>query len=152
MKELSPIDNHRLFQEGPLLVFESHGDFLLKQAVRVTAVYSEIIKQHGYLLLLLDMSHSGKTDPRTRRHMADWGGQHADRLCIAAVSSNVVFRTMFTLVITAMRMLGGRQPETSFFAERAQAMAWLAAQGASFVSRYAAKAANPPEESPTLKA
>ncbi len=56
MRERPAIDSHRLWQHGPLLLFENHGDFTLSHAERVTGVYEEVVASEGFLLLLLDLA------------------------------------------------------------------------------------------------
>lgn len=130
MRELAPISGHRLFQDGPLLVYRQHENFTLPDAQASTAIYSDVIAKEGYLLLLLDFRHGGSADGDVRRHLAHFGKEHADRLCIAAVGGNFVLRTTLTLVLTAAKVLGGRQPTVQFFGNEEDALAWLAASGA----------------------
>ena len=128
MKERLPIDSHRLWQEGPLLIFENRGDFTLAQAQQATAVYEEVLKAEGLLLLLLDLTDSGSVDPETRRHLVQWGRLHADQICIATVGGGIVFRTTFTLIMSAVRMLAGSPIRTKACAGRSLAVEWLTQQ------------------------
>lgn len=125
---------HRLFQDGPILMFQNQGDFLHQEAVAATRLYSKIIQEHGYLLLLLDFSHSGGVEPKTRRHLVDWGKQNAAQICIAVFGSNVVFRTTFTLVINAIRLIGSSAIRAKACADPSEALAWLKSCGASYIN------------------
>ena len=115
MKELAPISMHRLFREGPLLVFEQHTFFSLTDAQAATAIYSQVIAEEGYLLLLIDFRLGGAADADVRRHLAHWGKENAAHFCIAAVGGNFVLRTTLTLILTAARMLDGRALSVQFF-------------------------------------
>lgn len=130
MRELAPISGHRLFQDGPLLVYRQHENFTLGDAQASTAVYSQVIAADGYLLLLLDFRHGGSADAEVRRHLAHWGKENADRLCIAALGGNFMLRTTLTLVLTAAKVMGGKQPQVQFFGNEEDALAWLASCGA----------------------
>jgi len=125
LTERTPIGRHRLFQDGPILLFENQGDFSFPDAAQATAVYSEIIQQHGYLLLLLDFTHAGNVDLQSRRHLVEWGKQYVDRSCIAVFGGNIVFRTTFRLVINAIRMLSEQPLTARFCNNQAEALAWL---------------------------
>lgn len=125
MAEISPIGPHRLFRAGPILMFRHHGNFMLAEAAVATALYSQIIADHGYLLLLLDFTHAGEVDPKTRRHLIQWGNAHAERTFIAVFGSNLVFRTTFTLIVNAIRLIGSTPLRAKAFSERHDALAWL---------------------------
>lgn len=135
MGEISPIGPHRLFQDGPILMFRHHGNFMLSEATLATTLYSRVISDHGYLLLLLDFTHSGDVDPKTRRHLVDWGKAHAERTCIAVFGSNLVFRTTFTLIVNAIRLLSSTPLQAKACSERHEALAWLKDCGAGFEKR-----------------
>ena len=47
MRELAPISGHRLFQDGPLLVYRQHENFTLPDAQASTAIYSDVIAKEG---------------------------------------------------------------------------------------------------------
>ncbi|MFO0573441.1 MAG: hypothetical protein U1A78_05555 [Polyangia bacterium] len=124
-----PISAHRLFRDGPLLVFEQDRSFALADAQAATAVYSQIIEEEGYLLLLLDFRRSSAADAEVRRHLAHWSKDRAARLCIAAVGGNFFLRTTLTLIVTAARLLGGRPLSVQFLATPEAAQAWLQQRG-----------------------
>lgn len=129
MKELTPISAHRLFRDGPLLVFEQERSFTLADAQAATAVYSHVIAEEGYLLLLLDFRRGSAADAEVRRHLAHWSKDHLARLCIAAVGGNFFLRTTLTLIVTAARLLGGRPLGVQFLATPEAAQAWLQQRG-----------------------
>lgn len=133
--EILPIGPHRIFQAGPLLMFQHHGNFLLSEATLATELYSKVIADHGYLLLLLDFTHSGDVDPRTRRHLVIWGRANAERTCIAVFGGNLVFRTTFTLIMKAIRLLGVTTLQAKTCSEFGDALAWLKDRGAAFEMR-----------------
>jgi len=139
MRERPAIDSHRLWQHGPLLLFENHGDFTLSHAERVTGVYEEVVASEGFLLLLLDLADSGQIEPSTRRHMAQWAKTFVDRICIAVVDGSVVLRTTYTLIMAAARVLSGQAVRTLACRDRATAYAWLQEQHAELQSRLANK-------------
>lgn len=128
MQELDSINGHRLFRDGPLLIFENHGNFSLAEAERATAVYSQIIQEEGYLQLILDISDSHEVDGRTRKHLADWGKVHSAQATVAAVGGNLVFRTTFSLLINAIRLISEQPLRVHFCRDRSEARTWLAAQ------------------------
>jgi hypothetical protein len=127
-----------------LLVYEQNGRFSLADAQAAVVLYSQIIAEEGYLLLLLDFTGGGTVDPEVRRQLALWGKDNSEHLCIAAVGGNFVLRTTLTLVLTAMRVLGGRQPEMQFFAAREAAQAWLGTCSKKLAAELRAAAAPPP--------
>jgi hypothetical protein len=128
MQALDPINNHQLYREGPFLVFENHGDFSLAEAKRATAVYSQVIREEGRLYLLLDITDSHQVSSETRRHLVEWGKVHSAQTAIAAVGGNVAFRTTFTLIINAIRLLSAQPLRMAFCRDRDDANAWLRAQ------------------------
>ena len=125
MTERPSIDSHRLWQRGPLLIFENHGDFRLAQVQQVTAACDEILAAEGLLLLLLDFSDLGQLELSTRRHLAQWAKDRVEHLCIAAVDGSTLFRTTLTLVLGAVRVLTGRSIPAQSCRDRVEALAWL---------------------------
>lgn len=134
LTERTPVGRHRLFQDGPVLLFEHHGNFDLLDAQQATAVYAEIVQQHGYLLLVLDFTHGGELDPKSRRHLVDWGKQNFHRTCIAAFGGNIAFRTTFRLVINAVRLLSPQALTAQFCSDCKEALAWLKSCEARFTA------------------
>ena len=125
LTERTPVGRHRLFQDGPVLLFEHQGNFDLLDAEQATAVYAEIIQQYGYLLLILDFTKGGELDPKSRRHLVDWGKQNVHHTYIAAFGGNIVFRTTFRLVINAVRLLSSQVLTAQFCSDSAEALTWL---------------------------
>jgi hypothetical protein len=134
VRELAPVSKHRLFRDGPLLFYEQHEFFTLADAQTSTVLYTQIIEEEGYLLLLLDFRKGGAVDADVRRHLAHWAKANAEHCCIAAVGGNFVLRTTLTLVLTAARVLGGRQLQVQFFSTTEAGQTWLAARGASLAA------------------
>lgn len=130
VEELAPIATHRLFRDGPLLIYEHHELFTLADAEASTVVYSKILEEEGFLLLLLDFRSGGAVDGAVRSHLAEWGKSNTEHFSIAAVGGNFLLRTTLTLVLTAVRVLGGRQPDVQFFATLEAGKAWLATRAA----------------------
>lgn len=149
MKELATISSHRLFRDGALLLYEQHESFSLADAQAATAVYSQVIAEEGYLLLLLDFRQGGGADASVRRHLAHWGKANVGRFCIAAVGGNFVLRTTLTLVLTAVRLLGGSQPDLQFFPTLDAGREWLASrrEGLSAARRSAQSTQSGPRSS-----
>lgn len=128
VRTLDPINQHRLFRDGALLIFENHGDFTLEDAERATVLYSQIIKEEGYLHLLLDHTDSVDIDGRSRKHLASWGKANSAHFAMATVGGNIAFRTTFTLIVNAVRLLSDRPLRVRLCASRQEALAWLTVQ------------------------
>lgn len=128
MRTLDPIGQHLLFRDGPLLIFENHGSLTLEDAEQATLLYSKIIKEEGYLRLLLDNTDSAEIDGRTRKHLAVWGKANSAQFAMATVGGNIAFRTTFTLIINAIRLLIAKPLRVRLCADRQEALSWLAAQ------------------------
>lgn len=139
MKERLPIESHRLWQDGSLVIFENRGDLTLAQVQQATAVYDEVLQTEGFLLLLLELTNSANVGPEARRHLAQWSRQHVGRICIATVGGNIFFRTSFTLVMGAVRMLAGYPIRTKACPDRDIAVAWLNQQRHTYVGKQPAK-------------
>lgn len=128
MQEIASFAGHRIWREGPLILFDQGSPFTLEHAERATELYSQIIGEEGIVLILLDFHRAGSIDPETRKHLAYWGKTNSGCVCIAAVGGSFMVRTTLTLVVTAVKLLSGNQPEVGFFATREQATAWLHSQ------------------------
>lgn len=139
MLEIAKIANHRVFRQGPLILFEQSGNFELEHAQKATAIYSQVIAEDGFVLILLDFTHSGITAPGSRKHLAHWGKENSQQVCIGAVGGTFMVRTTLMLLVTAIKLLSGSQPEVSFFGTREQAGAWLELQRQRLTATQAAQ-------------
>ena len=61
VKELPSISRHRLFRDGPLLVYRQHETFSLDDAKSSTVVYSQVIKGAEYMTIAAELEeHAGE--------------------------------------------------------------------------------------------
>lgn len=124
MREV-PVDNHRIFVDGPLAIIELHGEVEARHAQAAVEVYKELIAAHGRYFLLLDAADGGKVDPGARRVLVDFGRQHGHLATMSVIGASRVFRTFLILLLNAVRLLAGKTVDVAFFSTRPPGLARL---------------------------
>lgn len=124
MREV-PVDSHRIFVDGPLVIIELHGGVAVEHAQAAVAVYKEVLASHGRLFLLLDATDGSKVEPGARRTLVEFGRQKGQLATMSVVGASPVFRTFLTLLLNAVRLLAGKTVDVAFFPTRAPGLARL---------------------------
>lgn len=116
---------HRVRQEGELVAIVLHGPLSLSEAQTFHGLVAEVLKQHGHAYVLADCQAGGALTAETRRWIAEWNRHHrVDG--VALYGANLFVRTMISLVLNAISLLGSRAVPARFAKDEGEARAWLA--------------------------
>ena len=113
----SQIANHRVFRQGPLILFDQSGNFELEHAQSDGDLFPG--HRRGWLLCSsCSTLPSGERRAKgSRKHLAHWA-ENSQQVCIGAVGGTFMVRTTLMLLVTTIKLLSGSQPEVSFFGTR----------------------------------
>ena len=97
----------------------------LQLAVRATLAAA------GRCFLVADLSGMAGLDPVARRRIAEWSRGEDDKVDAVAVHGcSFAMRTLITLTLNAIKLLGRQRSETVFVRDEAAALRWIDAQRA----------------------
>jgi hypothetical protein len=127
MSERIPFGAHWLqFEPGPLVCIWFHGQVSLCDSELLVQLIKDHLGQHRFFVIA-DSSQSGGMEPAARKHQIKWLG--AGQLSgVAFISSNLMIRTLATLMHNAHRLVSGNKMPLLFCRDDAEARAWIARQ------------------------
>ena len=137
------IGPHSYRIDGKLVRLTPRGTLTVPNAQVISQVYERQIANYGRLLVLVDLRHSGvRASPEARRYLVDWlkATGNASRMVGAAFGGGPIQNAMVTLMISAARIVTTHAPKMKFFAEQADAFAWLVEQEPSLATDQAPSA------------
>lgn len=128
-----PMDNessrqlglHTVKQDGDLLFIILRGPLALAEAQVLHGLLADTLQRWGHAYVLVDSSRGDALSADTRRWIAEWNQRHrVDG--VAIFGANLFMRTMLSLVLNAIGLLGKRRVPAHFVKNEAEARAWLA--------------------------
>lgn len=125
MREKRTYGKHDLYIEDDILYSVPHGELTLSEMNIYTEFAAEVIARHGYCMLLSDTRDVSGIDAAARRYCAQWSiGKPV--IGIAMFNASLTARTLFTLVLKAMNMIGKQVIPFVFHKTEQEARDWLA--------------------------
>ena len=129
---------HRYRVVGRFFWLETRGAFTAEHA---DPFLTELLALQGSrpdVGLYVDAAKGLTVTPECRRIMAERSTKDALPLPTAVVGGSLLVRTVFSLLVNAIRLLGKQDIPIGFFRDPAEAMAWLEAQAAERMKRVLA--------------
>ncbi len=115
---------HTVSQDGDVVCIALQGPLGLAEAQSFHGQVADTLASRGHAYVLVDCSQGGALSAETRRWIAQWNQQH--RIDgVAIFGASLFMRTMLTLVINAIALLGQRPVPAAFVKTEAEARAWL---------------------------
>ena len=119
--------SHRVALDGDTLFLEAAGDLLEIDIEKYIEFAEQIRAQHGHLYILDDFSRFGTIGSAARKHLASWLGNSSCRGA-AIYGASLSSRTLTTLIMGAMRLLGAQPFPVIFVKNEAEGRQWIATQ------------------------
>lgn len=111
------------------MVLHVHGALTLADLRRLREVLAGVITESGRSFLVADLHKATIIDSDARRYMAEWSRQHTDWVAGTAVYGvNFAMRTVLTLTLNAIKLLGTQQVELVVLKDEADAFRWVDAK------------------------
>lgn len=143
MREKRTYGKHDLYIEDDILYSVPHGELTLTEMHIYTEFAAEVIARHGYCMLLADNGDVTGIDAAARRYCAQWSiGKPV--IGIAMFNASLTARTLFTLVLKAMNMIGKQLIPFVFHKTEQEARDWLALLRKQHLARLAGEPKKPP--------
>lgn len=126
METWQPIGKHRIRIEGDVIFVRAQGDITGPEVLTLCEHMLKIQQQYGWVFEIVDAHSAGAMSGEARRQNADWYRGHQLDVEAVVFGSSFVVRTLFSLFINAIRLLGSRQARVYFVASEAEARALVA--------------------------
>ena len=128
------IGKHLARIEGNILFLDLLGDLVMQELLEYMQLAERIASVHGFFHIIDDLSQFGTAPPEVRREVASWLGTAPCR-GIVVYGGSLPARTMFTLILGAMRLMGTLRFPAVLVRNEQEARAFVAAQGDACVAK-----------------
>lgn len=117
---------HEFSYEGDLLLVRFRGTITQEAVEALRDAVNAVTDENPRSYLLADLHECTGIDPEARRFMAIWS-RDPDRGLVgtAVYGTGFMLRTLVTLTIKAIKLLGKSRTELLFFKDEAEARAWV---------------------------
>lgn len=113
-------------REKDLNTIKLRGNLSLDEAQVFHAMVERSLETYGTAYVLVDASQAGLISAATRRWIAQWNQEHQVS-GVAIYGGSLVARTLLTLLLNAIVLMGRQNFPAVFLRTEADARAWLAA-------------------------
>lgn len=113
--------------EGDIAVLTFNGDLTAEDTHKMFAIFGAIVEQYGRYGTLVDARRMGWVTQDAREVIARWP-YTALTFGTSVFGASLATRTVMTLVIRALQLIGRGPLATEFFPTQAQAQAWISAR------------------------
>lgn len=121
------IGSHMVREEGDIAVLIFNGNVTAEDMQRIFSVVERIIERHGRYGTLVNASSMGRVTPGARQVVGQWP-RTSLTFGTSVFGASFVTRTVMTLVIRAMQLVGRGPIASEFFKTEAEARAWITAR------------------------
>ena len=103
------------------------GALIAADVVGMREMVRAILDERGSCFVVADANGLTGIEADARRAMADWGRSHPDDRASGVVvyGVNFVTRTLITLTVNAVKLLGYREVELKFTRDEAESLDWV---------------------------
>lgn len=132
----SAIGSHPVQQHGDVMKMQLRGPLTEADVAGMQSMVLAIRDEQGSCFLIADVHGLTGIDADARRMMAHWGRAFPEARAagVAVYGVSFAMRTLITLTINAVRLLGYREVELVFLRDELEASRWIAEQRAALVA------------------
>lgn len=132
MTTRTAIGPHPVEFEGDTLRLRLVGPLTIADAELLRVEMQALRRSLGTCFLLADAAELAGIDAEARRYLARWSArEQSERITGAAVYGvSFAMRTIITLTVNAIRVIGRREVQIAFANDEAEARRWIAARRA----------------------
>lgn len=117
---------HEFWYEGDLLGVRFRGPITQEAVEALRDAVNAVADEHPRSYLIADLHECTGIDPEARKFMAEWSREPDRGLVGTAVyGTGFMLRTLVTLTIKAIKLLGKSRSELLFFKDEAEARDWV---------------------------
>lgn len=121
------IGEHTARIDGNILYLQLIGDISVEEIQKYIGLADQLTAEHGSFYIIDDMARFGSAAPEVRKKVASWMAKSACRGA-AIYGASLTARTMTTLIIGAMKMMGSHIFPVTFVKTEQEARDWVAVQ------------------------
>jgi hypothetical protein len=116
---------HEFWYEGELFGVRFRGSITRRDVEVLRQAVEAVAEEHPRSYLLIDLHGSTGIDPEARKYLVEWSKVPEQGLVGTVVyGTGFVMRSLVTLSINAIRLLGHLKGEFHFFKDEAEARRW----------------------------
>lgn len=127
MSKSYTVGKHHISEADDLVTVVWHGPASLAEIREIMANVDRIYREHGYALLLFDVTEAELAEEGSRKWLATWARDNP-QCRVATFGASLIIRTTLLLLNRASRIFNPQVSETQFCASEAEARAWLSSQ------------------------
>ncbi len=124
----TPCGAHRFRVDNDTFVIELHGEFTDWDLEEYFLQAEKINRQHGYFMVLGDISRGVSMGSDIRKRSAQWIKELKPLTAMAVIGAPLAARAVVTLAVQAIRLFSRDEYHVEFHKDEATAREWLAKQ------------------------
>jgi hypothetical protein len=125
------IGRHPYSLTGDTLHIHFDGTISVSDLEALRAVITSLLEQAGHSFVIGDMARSTGLDPDARKYLGEWSKQQSGKNSLSVTYGlSFATRTMITLAVNAMKLLGKQDINVVLVKTEAEALAWVEEQRA----------------------
>ena len=114
-----------------MLHIHFEGPIGVSDLEQMRGVLTALLDEVGHSFVVGDMTHSTGVEPAARKYLAEWSKQQSGANSLSVTYGlSLATRTMITLAVNAMRLMGKQDIHVTVVKTEAEALAWVAEQRA----------------------
>lgn len=123
-----PISGATIRIERDTLFAEVHGAVSAEIGKQFLPALEQLLATYGFYFAIIDIRRMETIDPETRRIFGEWSRKRRPNGAVACFGGSLIQRTLVTLIIHALNMLGTNRLQVNFVKTEQEAHDWIQAQ------------------------
>jgi hypothetical protein len=127
MEPWQAIGKHQLRIEQDVVFVRAYGEVTKEE---ILALYEHLLaveKKYGWVFEIVDARQGGSMSAEVRRENAEWHRRHNLEVDAVIFGSSLIVRTMYTLIVHALRLISKSPARIHFVETEADAWAFVEA-------------------------
>lgn len=126
MQQWQELGPHRFRIEGDVLFAIAVGELDADSILYLCEKLLQVYKEHGFVYEIVDATRAGAMSAEARRKNAEWHRHNRIEGEVVVFGASLLLRTVFSLLINALSILGRSRVLLHFVATEDDARAWVA--------------------------
>lgn len=125
MQPWQPLGKHLIRIEEDVVVVRAQGEVGGAEIVALCEAVLQVQQKYGWAFEIVDAHAGGMMNAEARQQNAEWLRTHPLDVEVAIFGASRLWRTIFSLMSNALRLLRASQPLLHLVATEAEAWAWV---------------------------
>jgi hypothetical protein len=125
MQPWQPLGKHLIRTQDDVVFVRAQGEVTGPEIIALCEEVLRVQNQFGWAFEIVDARAAGMMSAEARQQNAAWLRQNPLDVEVAVFGANLIWRTIFSLMSNALRLLSSSQPLLHLVATEAEAWAWV---------------------------